>query len=82
MRRLCRWPGLRHLCGLRERLLLRPRVRGAGALRREDLLTALEVLSDLSERMQVLFFTHHARLVELAEKAVPEARRTIHELGS
>ena len=35
---------------------------------------ALEILGELSERTQVLFFTHHARLVELARQAVPQAK--------
>lgn len=32
---------------------------------------SLQVLGELSKRMQVLFFTHHARLLELARQAVP-----------
>jgi uncharacterized protein YhaN len=32
---------------------------------------SLQVLGELSQRMQVLFFTHHARLLELARQAVP-----------
>ncbi|OQW95892.1 MAG: hypothetical protein BWK79_00830 [Beggiatoa sp. IS2] len=31
----------------------------------------LEVLSELCQRTQILFFTHHARLVELAQTVVP-----------
>jgi uncharacterized protein YhaN len=41
---------------------------------------ALSVLADVADRMQVLFFTHHARLVDLARTSVPEAKLTIHEL--
>ena len=41
---------------------------------------ALEVIAELSTRMQVLFFTHHARLVDLATAAVPASSLTIHEL--
>ncbi len=33
---------------------------------------ALTVLSDLAGRTQILFFTHHAHLVELAQSSVPE----------
>ncbi|MDB5212135.1 MAG: double-strand break repair Rad50 ATPase [Myxococcaceae bacterium] len=43
---------------------------------------ALEIIAELSTRMQVLFFTHHARLVELARAAVPASSLTIHELSS
>jgi uncharacterized protein YhaN len=43
---------------------------------------ALEILAELSTRMQVLFFTHHARLVELARAAVPACSLTVHELSS
>ncbi len=42
---------------------------------------ALSVLSDVAERVQVLFFTHHRRIVELAQNAVDPARLAIHELG-
>ncbi len=41
---------------------------------------ALEVLGEVASRGQVLFFTHHQRLVELAEEAVPAAQRTVHRL--
>jgi uncharacterized protein YhaN len=43
---------------------------------------ALEVIAELSTRMQVLFFTHHTRLVELARAAVPASSLTVHELSS
>ena len=33
-----------------------------------------EVMGELAERTQVLFFTHHARLVELAKEALPDTR--------
>ncbi len=33
---------------------------------------ALEVLGELARRGQILFFTHHARLLELAREAVPD----------
>ncbi|MEZ5673392.1 MAG: hypothetical protein R3E08_13865, partial [Thiotrichaceae bacterium] len=41
----------------------------------------LEVLSSLSEKTQILFFTHHLRLVELAQKSVGRKRVAIHELN-
>lgn len=41
---------------------------------------ALELLGELAERIQILFFTHHARLRELARAAVPPARLCEHEL--
>lgn len=43
---------------------------------------ALTVLGEVAEQTQILFFTHHARLVELARKAVPEARLQICELST
>jgi uncharacterized protein YhaN len=43
---------------------------------------ALEVIAELATRMQVLFFTHHRRLVDLATAAVPASSLTIHELAS
>jgi uncharacterized protein YhaN len=41
---------------------------------------ALEIIAELSTRMQVLFFTHHTRLVDLARAAVPSSALTVHEL--
>lgn len=41
---------------------------------------ALQALASLSKKTQVLFFTHHHRIVELAEKAVPDVLQT-HVLG-
>ncbi len=40
----------------------------------------LKVLGDLSTKTQVLFFTHHRHLVELAKKALPEGVVFVHEL--
>ena len=39
----------------------------------------IAVIADVASRMQVLFFTHHARLVEIARAAVPSGL-TVHEL--
>lgn len=41
---------------------------------------ALQVLAESVDSMQVIFFTHHARLVELALKALPRERLVVHEL--
>ena len=41
---------------------------------------ALGVIAEVATRMQVLFFTHHARMVDLARAAVPAAALTVHEL--
>jgi uncharacterized protein YhaN len=40
----------------------------------------LEVLADLGETTQVLLFTHHARIVELARQAVAPERLRMHDL--
>jgi uncharacterized protein YhaN len=40
----------------------------------------LEVLADLGDRTQVLLFTHHARIVELARQAVAPERLRVHDL--
>jgi uncharacterized protein YhaN len=42
---------------------------------------ALEILAELSQRTQVLFFTHHERLVQLATEAIDPARLSIRELS-
>ncbi len=41
---------------------------------------ALAVLAELSSRMQIVFFTHHARMVDLAREAIPASSLTVHEL--
>lgn len=41
---------------------------------------ALTVLGEVSSRAQVLFFTHHSRLVELARTCVPRSRLCEHAL--
>ena len=43
---------------------------------------ALGVIAEVATRMQVLFFTHHARMVDLARAAVPAGSLTVHELAS
>jgi uncharacterized protein YhaN len=40
----------------------------------------LETMSELARNGQILFFTHHRRLVELAERVMPEELLAIHEL--
>lgn len=42
---------------------------------------ALTVLGELAAHTQVLLFTHHARVVELARAALPEEKRVEHVLG-
>src|SRR5581483_5506377 len=41
---------------------------------------ALAILADLSHRTQILFFTHHRHLVELAEATIPPDVLFTHEL--
>jgi uncharacterized protein YhaN len=41
----------------------------------------LRVLADLCSKTQVLFFTHHAHLAELAKQAVPAHLLQLHDLG-
>jgi uncharacterized protein YhaN len=43
---------------------------------------AFAVFGELATRIQVLFFTHHARHVELAREAVGRESLFVHELGS
>jgi len=45
-------------------------------------LATLEVLSDLAARTQVIFFTHHRHLVELAASRLAPSRLGVHELGA
>lgn len=42
---------------------------------------ALKVLGKLSEKTQVLFFTHHERLREIAEQALAKDRLVVHTLS-
>jgi uncharacterized protein YhaN len=42
---------------------------------------ALRVLARLAGRMQVLFFTHHAHLVEIARRTLPADQLTVTTLG-
>jgi uncharacterized protein YhaN len=46
----------------------------------ERALAALRALAGLSERTQVLFFTHHRHLVELAEANLPPEVLFVHDL--
>lgn len=41
---------------------------------------ALEVLAELAKHTQVLFFTHHRHLVDLARATLPDSARVEHEL--
>jgi len=41
---------------------------------------SLEVLAELSQKTQVLFFTHHARVAELAREAVSSSFLCVHDL--
>lgn len=43
---------------------------------------AMSVLAEIARRMQVLFFTHHARLVDIARAAVPDSELVVHELAA
>ncbi len=42
---------------------------------------SLEVLGELSRKTQVLFFTHHARVAELAKDVVSPAELSVHNLN-
>ena len=42
---------------------------------------SLTALGELADTTQILFFTHHRRLVELAREAVPAGRLVEHRLG-
>ncbi len=41
---------------------------------------SLEILGELARKTQVLFFTHHARVVELAREALPASELRMHNL--
>ncbi len=45
-------------------------------------LATLELLADFSKKVQILFFTHHARLRELAEKAGSRGDVFFHSIGN
>ncbi len=47
----------------------------------ERALATLEVLVDLSQKTQVIFFTHHHHLVELAQSTIGNDRITSHFLS-
>jgi uncharacterized protein YhaN len=40
----------------------------------------LELMGKMAGKSQILFFTHHQRLVELAREVIPEGRLAVHEL--
>ncbi len=42
---------------------------------------ALALFGELSSTTQVLFFTHHARLIELARRVLPAGQLMLHELA-
>jgi uncharacterized protein YhaN len=42
---------------------------------------ALSVLGHVADTTQVLFFTHHARLVELAQQAIPREHLQVCDLA-
>lgn len=41
---------------------------------------ALQVLADVSDRTQVIFFTHHEHLLDVARQHVPEQKLFVHRL--
>lgn len=43
---------------------------------------AFAVFGELAQRVQILFFTHHSRHVELAREALGEGGLVVHELGA
>jgi uncharacterized protein YhaN len=43
---------------------------------------ALKLLCDLAQKTQVIFFTHHHRIVELAQQRLPPGRWKFHDLAS
>jgi uncharacterized protein YhaN len=42
---------------------------------------ALKVFAELSQRTQVILFTHHRHLIELAEGALPRGAYHVHRLS-
>ncbi len=41
---------------------------------------ALQVLESLSQQTQVIFFTHHQHLIDLAREQLPERSLFVHHL--
>jgi uncharacterized protein YhaN len=41
----------------------------------------LNLLSDLASSTQVIFFTHHGHLVDIAKESLPQGRVAVHHLG-
>jgi uncharacterized protein YhaN len=44
--------------------------------------SALKALAELGEKNQVLFFTHHQHLVDIASEAVPKGKFAVQELAT
>jgi uncharacterized protein YhaN len=42
---------------------------------------ALRVLADLSDRTQIIFFTHHEHLIDVARRVLPEQKLFVHRLA-
>lgn len=42
----------------------------------------LKILAELSKRTQIVFFTHHRRLVDLAKESIPASYLAVYELGA
>ena len=42
--------------------------------------SALDTMGDLAEKTQIIFFTHHQHLVELAEKSLTDEILIVHQL--
>ena len=43
---------------------------------------ALRILAELSDRTQVIFFTHHQHLMHVAQEQVADSRLFVHQLAS
>jgi len=41
-----------------------------------------KILAELSKRTQIIFFTHHRSMVDLAKESVPTSYLAVHELGA
>ena len=76
-----RLASLEHRCGGAEPL---PLVLDDALVHLDDdrVAAALEALGEVSRRFQVLLFTHHSRVVELAQRSVPDDRLRLHDLDA